>query len=312
MKILTIGGGTGSYTLLKGLKNYTENLTAIVSMSDDAGSSGELRDQYGVLPPGDARRCLIALADEEKAKMLRQLFEFRFDSKLQSHNFGNLFLLALEKLTTSPVSAIKEAEKLLGVKGNVLPVTIDKTNICAELENGEIIKGQTNISYETKEKIKKLYLESEAFIYIETKKELETLKEEDKIIICPGDLYGSILPNFLVQGAGKAIKESKAKIIYICNLVTKQGTLNFKAQDFVNEIEKYLGRKLDVVICNIKKPSQQIVDKYKGENSYFVEPEINEEGRKVIMADLLVEYSSDGKIIARHNAEEIARLIMSA
>jgi len=307
-KIVLIGGGTGTYTLLKGLKNYTDNLVALVSMADDGGSSGKLRDEYGILPPGDVRRCLIALSDEEKAKTLRDLFEVRF--KHDNHNFGNLFLLALETITGSPAAAIKEAEKLLGVKGKVIPITIDNSDVYAELESGEILNGQTSVSYESNSKIKKIFLKPEAFIYIEAKKELESLNEKDKIIICPGDLYGSILPNLVINGVSEAIVKSKAKKIYVCNLVTKQGTYGFNCSDFVQEIEKYLKCKLDFVICNTKHPSIKVVDKYKGENSEFVDPHLERDETKIIREDLLVEYPQNEKILARHDSQKIARVII--
>jgi len=307
-KIICIGGGTGTFTLLNGLKNYTDNLVALVSMADDGGSSGKLRDEYGILPPGDIRRCLIALSDDEKAKILRELFEVRFD-KIGNHNFGNLFLLALEKLTGSSALAIKEAEKILNVKGRVIPISVDNTRVSAELESGEVINGQTNVSYNSTSKIKNLFLKPEAFIYIDARKELESLTEKDKIVICPGDLYGSIIPNFLIKGVKEAVANSKARKIYVCNLVTKQGTHGFKASNFVNEIERYLGCKLDVVICNTKQPSGRVVDKYKGEDSYFVEPDLDRPG--VIKEALLVEKEGgEDWILARHDAQKTARLIM--
>ncbi len=307
-KIVCIGGGTGTFTLLKGLKNYTDNLVALVSMADDGGSSGKLRDEYGILPPGDIRRCLIALSDEENSRILRELFEVRFD-KIGNHNFGNLFLLALEKLTNSPALAIKEAEKILNVKGRVIPISVDNTNVSAELESGKVVNGQVNVSYCSGSKIKNLFLNPDAFIYIDARKELESLTEKDKIVICPGDLYGSVIPNFLIKGVKELIANSKAKKIYVCNLVTKQGTYRFKVSDFVNEVERYLGSKLDFVICNTKQPSGRVVDKYKGEDSYFVEP--NLEGPEIIKEELLVEKEGgEDWILARHDSQKTARLIM--
>lgn len=308
-KIVTIGGGTGQYTLLRGLKNYDIELTALVSMVDDGGSAGQLRDEYGILPSGDIRRCLIALANDEKAKTLRDLFEIRFDDKLKSHNFGNLFLFALEKLTGSNTLAIKEAEKLLGVKGNVLPITIYNSILNATTSLSRQLKGQINISYnlEKQEKVKNIWLEPNSFILGEA---AEAIRQADLIIICPGDLYGSIIPSFLVQGVKEALQESKAKKVYVCNLVTKQGSADFTAQDFIKEIEKYSGIELDYVILNTKKPTQQICDKYKGENSDFVEPN-PALTRKLIKEELLLEQKSDGKILARHDANKTAKIIIS-
>lgn len=306
-KIVTIGGGTGHFTLLKGLKNYDLSITSLVSMVDDGGSTGKLRDEYGILPAGDVRRCLLALSDDEKAKVLRQLFEVRFD-KLDNHNFGNLFILGLEKVMGSYPLALKEAEQILGVKGKVLPITLDKTHIFGRTTSGKELKGEIEVSYnlDKDEKIESLWLFPEAFAYGDA---IAAIKEASAIIICPGDLYGSIIPSFLVKGVREALQESKAKLIYVCNLVTKQGNYGFMASDFVKEIEKYMGRKIDFIILNTTKPTQNVVDKYKQENSYFVEPDL--QGNNIIKDALLLEHNSDGKILARHDLEKTARLIMS-
>lgn len=308
-KIVTMGGGTGQYTLLRGLKKYDVDLTAIVSVVDDGGSSGELRVEFGLLPPGDIRNCLLALADEIKLKDLMDLFDYRFpksNSKLSNHSLGNLILTALAHKHGDIVKATKSASNILNTSGTILPVSIDKSDVYAETSEGEILEGQVKVSYPEKTtKIKKIWLKPEANIYRES---AEAIREADLIIISPGDLYGSILPNFLVSGIKEAIKESKAKIVYICNLVTKQGTHNFKASNFVREIEMYIGKKIDCIILNTKKPTQQVVDKYKSENSYFVEPDL--EGEHIKKADLLVEYESGGKLVARHDEEKTARLIM--
>jgi len=166
-----------------------------------------------------------------------------------------------------------------------------------------------NVSYpEPNEHIIGLWLKPEAYVCGEA---ADALRQADKIVICSGDLYGSVLRNGRVKGVNETIKENKGtKLIYVCNLVTKQGTHGFDAEDFTDEVEIYFKRDMDAVICNTKKPDQQLVDKYKGEHSYFVEPIIEENGRKVILADLLVEYEAGGKLLARHDMQETARLIM--
>lgn len=307
--IVTIGGGTGSYTVLRGLKNYTSSLEAVVSMADDGGSSGELRDEFGVLPPGDVRRCLIALADDSRSDTLRRLFEYRLDGKNQNHNLGNLIMIALESIKGSPVLAIKEAERILNITGRVLPVTIDKTTLYAELENGDVIKGESNISYQKiKSRVKRLWNEPQAFIYRETQ---EALENAGMIVICPGDLYGSILPNFLVEGTIEAIKNSHAKKVFVCNLVTKRYVEDFTAKDFLGEIEKHLGKDvLDYAVVNTKKPSEDVVKKYEDEGLSFVEPDIEDSHYKVIRDEFLTEVQSESKRIARHDPQKLAKAIM--
>ncbi len=302
-KITTVGGGTGQYTLLRGLKKYNVSLSAIVSMIDDGGSTGKLRDEFGVLPPGDLRRCLVALSQESKE--LRELFEYR----LGEDCVGNMIIAGLQEIVGKE-NYIQQASKILNTSGTVLPITTNETNIFGKTEKGKKLKGQTEVSYNISknEKIEKLWLEPKASLFGEAKK---AFKESDLVIICPGDLYGSIIPNFLVEGSPETIQNSKAKIVYVCNLVTKQGTYKFSASDFVKEIEKYLGRKIDYVVLNKKRPTQKIVDKYKGEDSFFVVPDVNNLKREFIEGDLLIEHKINGKIIARHNPTKTAELIIS-
>ncbi|MBU2562457.1 MAG: YvcK family protein [Nanoarchaeota archaeon] len=308
-KIVTIGGGTGQYTLLKGLKNYDIDLTAIVNIVDSGGSSGRLRMDFGVLPPGDIRNCLIALSDDAKMKELADLFAYRFKSSSDNglnHNLGNLILTALSSKYGDMGQATKIAGDLLNIKGKVLPVSIDPSHLIAETESGKVIEGEESITCLNKEeKIKKIWLKPEAFAYKDAANEI---RNADLIVICSGEIHGSIIPNFLVKGINEAIKESKGKLVYVCNLVTKQGSYGFKASDFVNEIQRYLERKIDYVICNIKKPAQKVVDKYKAEESFFVEPDLD--GETILKEDLLIEKESDEKIIARHNPEKVAKLIL--
>src|SRR3989344_2138346 len=222
-RVVTIGGGTGSYTSIRGLKKHPIILTAIVNMIDDGGSSGKLRDELGVLPPGDVRQCLVALS--ESSKLLRDMFSYRFEEGgLRGHSFGNIFLSTLEKKTGSMKKAISEVGKILRIKGNVVPVTFTKSNLCVDLEDGKTIVGETHIDVvEKKEKrapIKNIYLMPKAKLNDDAKKAIE---ETNFILIGPGDLYTSIIPNILVMGVSKAIKNSKAKKIFVLNLMTKYG-----------------------------------------------------------------------------------------
>ncbi len=301
-KVVTIGGGTGHYTLLRGLKNYDIDIYAIVSMVDSGGSTGKLRDEFGYLPPGDLRQCLVALS--EAPELLRKIFNFR----IGKDSVGN-YIIAAAEASVGKDKYVQELGKILRIKGKVIPITIDNTHLYATTSRGRKLKKEEEVSYGVKkgEKIVKIWLEPQAYIFRDA---AEAIRKADLIVICPGELYGSIIPNFLVKGMEDALNESKARLVYVCNLVTKQGTYGFKAKDFVTEIEKYAKRKIDIVILNTKKPTQRVVDKYKGEESYFVEPDIGNLERKVIKEELLTEWPSDGKILARHDPEKTARLIM--
>jgi uncharacterized cofD-like protein len=303
-KIVTIGGGTGQFQILKGLRNYDCEITAISNMSDDGGSSGKLRDEYGILPPGDIKQCMVALAEDS---FLRELFNYRFD-KGDRHNLGNLILTALISNYKDPVRAIKEVCKHLGVKGKVLPVTTDKVVLCAKTKNGDVLRGESNLdSFSDTDSIKEVFYEPEPFLYKETGK---SIREADKIIICSGDLYRSIIPNLMIKGMSEALKDSSAMKIYVCNLFTKRGTYNFKASDFVREIEKYSGIIIDKIILNIQIPSEEVRKKYLEEDSIFVENDL-EDDERIVKGDYVDEYPQERKTLFRHIPEKIAREIIS-
>lgn len=307
--IVVIGGGTGIFSVLTGLKKYFKNITAIITMADDGGSSGILREDFGVLPPGDVRRALIALSNTDN-KLLNELFNYRFNEGrgLKGHSFGNLILLALERITKDFEKAIEAAGKILNIQGKIIPVTLDNIKLYAELENGEIIKGERNIDIPKHLPyipIKKVWLEPKCKINPRARK---AILEADYIIIGPGDLYSSIIPNILVKGVKEAIKRSKAKVIYIVNIMTKFGETNkFKASDFFFTLEKYLGKKVvDYLIVNKEKPSEKRLKPYKKENADFVIPDIEKIPKyvKIISGDLIRK-----KGLLRHDPEKIAKLI---
>jgi uncharacterized cofD-like protein len=309
-KVVTIGGGTGQYALLRGLKNYDIDLSAIVSTLDNGGNTGQLRVEFGTLPPGDLRNCLLALCDEAELKDVMKLFEYRFPKKdngmLSDFSLGNMILTALSDIEGNIAKGVKVCSKILNLKGNIYPISLDDAHLHGETTNGTRLYGQNHVSYpSTHEKLGQLWLEPESFIYSEA---ANAIRGADLIVLCPGDLYGSLVCNFLFKGFQDALKDSKAKIVYVCNLVTKQGTYGFKVSDFVSEVEKYLGKKIDSVICNTKKPTQNIVDKYLEEDSYFIEPDL--EGDNIIKRDLLLELEINNKITARHDIDQTARLIM--
>lgn len=310
-RVVVIGGGTGTFVVLSALRDYPVRLTAIVTMADSGGSTGRLRDQYGVLPPGDVRRALVALSGASDT--LRELFNYRFETgDLRDHSFGNIFLTALEKMTGSFGDAVKEAARVLNISGEVIPVTLDNINLCAELANGSIIRGETNIDvplHDPTTPIKKVWLEPSAIVNPEATK---AICNADMIVIGPGDLYTSLIPNLLVRGMAAAIKKSQAKKVYVCNLMTKYGETNgFTAQDFVDTIEKYLGKgALDYAVFNNKKPSAAVLQKYQKENSHFVDTVglgLNNKKPKYILANLL-----EGGIFIRHNPrKKLAEVLLS-
>ncbi|MCD6528301.1 YvcK family protein, partial [bacterium] len=233
-KIVVIGGGTGTFTVLCGLKKYSfVDLSAIVSMADDGGSTKILREEFGILPPGSVRPALVALSHSEK--LVADLFNYRFSQgSLKGHNLGNLLITALTKMSGSFEKAINLAGRLLNIKGEVIPSTFTNACLFAQLENGKIIKGETNIDipkHNGNLKIKKVWLEPSCQ---PNPQALKKISLAHLIIIGPGDLFSSIIPNLLVKGIPEAIKRSGAKKIFICNLMTKFGeTTNFKGKDFV-------------------------------------------------------------------------------
>ena len=310
-RIVVIGGGTGVFTVLTGLRSRFKNLAAIVTMADDGGSTGVLREDFGVLPPGDIRRALIALSKTDN-KILSSLFNYRFKegAGLYGHSFGNLMLTVLERITGSFESAIREASRILRVEGSVIPVTLKQTKLFAELESGAIIKGESNIDvpkHDGRLKIKKVWLEPTAKINPNAAK---AIMNADIVIIGPGDLYTSIIPNLLVSGMRNALRKTKAKIVYMVNLMTKFGETNgFAASDFVKEIEKYLGEGVvDYVVVSNKKPKTPRLKKYEKEKAESVRFDKENFGPqpKLITANLA---RSSGFL--RHAPEKIARLINS-
>jgi uncharacterized cofD-like protein len=254
-------------------------LTAIVSMADDGGSSGRLRDELGQLPPGDVRRCLVALSSYSSLA-LRRLFEFRFDrgAGLDGHNFGNLFLAALTEITGNTDAAIAEAGRLLRIKGAVLPVTLSDSRLCAELSDGTCIRGETNIDLRGPSScvpISRIFLEPQA---IANPAALAALHAADAIVIGPGDLYTSVLPNLLVTGIAPAIRQSRAIRIYVCNVMTKRGeTDGFRASDFLREVLRYTGGPLAIDHVIVNDPSvldPNLLPRYADEYSFPVEPDV--------------------------------------
>lgn len=319
--IVVIGGGTGSHVVLSGLKNKDVNVKAIVTMMDSGGSTGRLRDQLGVLPPGDVRQALVALS--ESPEIWRKLFSYRFENgDLEGHNFGNIFLSALEKLTGSNKEALKEISAILNVKGSVIPVTYTKCVLCAKYEDGSLIQGESKIdeALTKRPKIKFMYLNPEGSVNDEAE---IAVNSADIIILGPGDLYTSIIPNLLVNDFSNIIAQSKARKVYIPNLMTKLGqTDDFSVSHHILEIDKYLGGGfLDYVLVNNRKPSNEVLDWYKElDNVSLVHDDLYD--KKVVEAKIIRgDFLSDTvftpnlsdrlkRSLIRHDPDKLAEAIL--
>lgn len=309
MQITTIGGGTGQFNLLSALRDSKEmKICAIVSMVDSGGSTGRLRDEFGILPPGDILKCLLALSpDRETARNLLQA-RFKKNKKLKGHNAGNMLLTILSRYVGNFYDGIKALGEILNVKGKVMPVTVSKATLAAELTDGSFLFGESAIDVprgNQREKIKRTFLVPHHRECIEVyPPAVKAIKEAAYIIIGPGDLYTSIFPNFLVPGVKDALRKSKAKIIFVVNIMTKFGeTNNYRGEDFVLSAEKIMGRKIDIILINNKKPTQKILKEYKKQKADFVS--IKREnfwgGRKIEARDLI----DTGGGIVRHNAVKL-------
>lgn len=325
IKVVVIGGGTGSFNLLSGLKNYTHNITALVNMADDGGSTGTLRDELGVLPPGDIRKCLAALSSTPK---VRDLFNYRFEEgSLKGHAFGNLFMAALEKMTGNFAEAVETASEVLNIKGNVEPMTLDNVTLVMETSDGNIIRGEENVSYGTKLPDGEKPLITLDPVATLNPKAKEAILEADLVVIAPGLLYTSIAAALVVDGVKEALDETEAKKIYVCNLVTKRDQMSdYNVSDFADEIERFSGTKLDYVMYNNYTPVQELVDKYANDGEFLVswdEKELSKKhyravGKKFIddgaeaAATKRQEFDPLGahRSLIRHDADRVARELM--
>lgn len=320
-KIVVIGGGTGSFTLLSGLKHYARNITALVNMADDGGSTGVLRDELGALPPGDVRQCLVALSDSPR---VRDLFNYRFEEgSLKGHAFGNLFLTALEKMTGNFVDGVELASQVLNITGKVEPITLSNVTLCMRTKDGTEVRSEFEIGHaKFSSPHPDFWLEPKARLNHAAKTAIE---EADIVVIAPGNLYGSLAPALIVPGVKDALQKSKAKKVYVSNLVTKPGqTDHFHVHDFANEIERLAGGQfLDYVLYNSERPSRELMTKYAHDGEFAVEVNklaFKEAHYKAVPANLLADdiwqNKNDSDPIAhtrtfiRHDSDKIARQIM--
>lgn len=319
-RFVIIGGGTGSFTLLSGLKTYVKDLTALVNMADDGGSTGQLRDELGALPPGDVRQCLVALSDTPK---VRDLFNYRFEEgSLRGHAFGNLFLTALEKMTGNFAEAVELASEVLTITGRVEPVTMSNVTLCADGADGTAIRGENQVGHHALAARPKIWLEPEAEV---NPAAIDAIKDADVVVIAPGNLYGSLAPALVVPGIGQALRDTKATRVYVSNLVTKPGSTDgFKVHDFADEIERLAGgRMLDYVIYNTSKPDAALLERYAHEGEYGVESDIeafesrpwSAVGARLLAADVWAGPQQSDPLAhtrsyIRHDADAVARQLM--
>ncbi len=308
-KVVVVGGGTGIFSVLSGLKNQAVELSAVVSMADNGGSTGRLREEFGVLPPGDVRMALVALSESDQ--ILAELFNYRFNGSSLKHSFGNLFLIALGDLKGGFAEGVHEAARILKVKGRVLPATLDDVQLMAELENGQIIEGETNIDCPKHDdclRLKRVFYNKPCSPNQEASRAID---QADFIVVGPGDIYTSIVPNLLVPGIKEALLKSPAKKIYLCNLMTKVGETNkFKGEDFVEAMEEYLVFDVfDWIVFNNKRPESERIQRYEKERSdpvdYSIEKLKNRHAR-IVEEDLL-----RPKGFIRHDLKKVSRVIMN-
>jgi len=310
-KIVVIGGGTGLSTMLRGLKYYTSNITAIVTVADDGGGSGDLREDLGMLPPGDIRNCILALADTEP--LMEELLQFRFkEGRLKNQSFGNLFLAAMDGISSNFEEAVQKMSKVLAVTGKVIPVTLDNVVLKAKLKNGMVVQGESNIP-----KVCEENKTSIDYVFIEPKdatapeEAINAIKEADAVILGPGSLYTSVIPNLLVRDIASNLLKSDALKLYVSNIMTQPGeTDNYDVSDHINAITKHVGKNIiDYVIVNTGVIDKELEVKYLQSTSKLVE--LNEKklvnkGIGVVRGDFISVKSG----FVRHNSENLASILI--
>ena len=305
---MVIGGGTGLSTMLRGLKEYTSNVVAIVTVSDDGGSSGSLQRQHGVLPPGDIRNCLVALAEEET--LLTELFQHRFDTEgdgLSGHTFGNLLITAMTDITGDFERAVKETSKVLAIRGRVLPSTIQNVSLRAVMDDGAVVEGETNI-VQYPQPVHRVSLVPEDVKPLQ--EALDAIRLADAIVVGPGSVFTSIIPNLLVDGIADAILASPAVKLYVCNVMTQPGeTDKFKASDHVRAIFEHVGKRLfTYALVNKEVPSLRLLEKYHHGGADLVSADVDairEMGYKPIAGNFISQTD-----VVRHDPQKLAQAIL--
>lgn len=308
-KIAVIGGGTGLSSILRGLRKYPIDITAIVTVADDGGSSGSLRDELHIPPPGDIRNVLVALSEAEP--LVRELFQYRFEegNGLAGHPTGNLLLAAMTNITGDFATAVQSLSQVLNVRGKILPVCNQALCLCAEYEDGCIATGESNIP-NTDKKIKRVYYEETCTALDEA---VKAVREADLVILAPGSLYTSIIPNLLFNEMKTAIKETKANFVYCCNIMSQPGeTTKFTVSEHVKSIEDHIGFAcINKVLVNDGKVRKDVIEKYAADHSAIIE--IDEERLAEMEIDVIksrmVDYNEDNEV--RHNSKKVAATIFS-
>ncbi|MBU3159476.1 YvcK family protein [Clostridium frigoris] len=310
-KIVVIGGGTGLSTMLRGLKKYTNNITAIVTVADDGGGSGVLREDLGILPPGDIRNCILALADTEP--LMDELLQYRFkDGRLKDQSFGNLFLAAMDGISNNFEEAVQKMSSVLAVTGRVIPVTLDNMTLKAKLKNGNIIDGESNIPrgvIDNKSPIDEVFIEPTDARAL--KEALVAINEADAVILGPGSLYTSIIPNILVKEIRNTLYKTKAIRIYVSNIMTQPGESDdYSVSDHIKAINRHAkGKVVDYVLVNTGEISNELELKYHNDNSKMViinEEEIKKQGIGIIKSDFV----KVGKGHIRHDTDKLATILV--
>ncbi len=307
-RIVTMGGGTGSFTMLSELKKVAGNLSAIVTMSDSGGSSRRLIDEFGrPLPLGDLRQALVALS--RSSRLWGDVFNYRFpDSEhgeLGGHSLGNLILHSLQDLNDGDLlEALEDAAEILNTAGHVIPVTLKQSTLCAELDNGTIVRGESSIDRPAGREVRpieRVYLEPDVHASVRARKALE---RADTVIIGPGDLYTSIIPCLLVGGIAEAIRSCEGEIIYVCNVMTKHGeTDDFRASDFVREVHTYLGRRVDTVLISTSAYPEPLLEAYAREQAFPVPADLD--AVRELVPHVVAGHISTTERLIRHDAERV-------
>ena len=308
-RVVAIGGGTGLSVLLRGLKNYTSNITAVVTVADDGGGSGVLRTDLGMLPPGDIRNCILALADTEP--VMEQLLQYRFKKgQLAGQSFGNLLIAAMNGISRNFEEAVKKISQVLAVTGQVLPLTLEDIILYAQLKNGTVVRGESNIPVKAQEHNSPI---DRVFTKPESPKPLpeilEAIENADAIVLGPGSLYTSVIPNLLAEGLVDCLHRARAPKIYVCNIMTQPGeTDGYSAADHIRALEEHAGRKiLDIAVVNSGSIDRELLERYEmdGSRPVDVDGERIRSGIKVISRDLV---SRQGEFL-RHDSMQLGRLI---
>ena len=319
-KFVVIGGGTGSFTLLTGLKRYTSNITALVSMVDNGGSTGQLRDEYGVLPPGDVRQCLVALSNSSEE--MRQLFNFRFgEGSFEGHSFGNLFLAAVEKMTNNFADSTRLAGEVLNISGRVVPITLDNTQLILKNGDDEIVGEHDIESVVMHDRIKPEFtLRPHATINPDAKQAIEGA---DMIVLAPGSLYESLVASLIVDGVNDALRHTGARIVQVVNLVTKPGqTDSWSVTDYAKEISRFIGEEtVDYVLYNTRKPTASMLSQYARDGEYPVriDDSFDNLAYRAVGRDMLSVHTEPldtndklaiERTLIRHDPDALARALM--